>query len=287
MTGARVRMRRRPLHVVVPGSTRTAVVTPDGEVVVEPVVVAVDRESRPRLFGTEAVSAASRDSRLELVIPYTQTGVGIRHLAAAHLDWLITSVGGRRGLAGVAVPSTPRSVPEQWADVTSIMAVPALVVSRAAVASNGLGFEAGSALMLIDWQEVGVEVSVMSEDGLILAEHCGRSSVRLVAETARSLLGRLDPDLELAIRGDAVYLIVERFDTTWVGPLAARLGVAVEVVDDPLGLLHAGVQADAALIEHCLAANDVRVRRPAYPRLGRSRTNGAHRLTRPNPTPSH
>ncbi len=287
MTGARLRMRRRPLHVVVPGTTRTAVVTPEGEVVVEPAVVAVDRESRPRHFGTEAVSSASRDPRLEMVIPYTQTGVGIRHLAAAHLDWLITRVGGRRGAAGLAVPSTPHSVPEQWADVTSIMAMPALVVSRAAVASTGLGLAAGSARMLIDWHGAGVEVSVMSEDGLLFAEHCGRSTIRAVAETARSLLGRLDPDLELAIRGDAVYLIVERSDTTWVGALAARLGVAVEVVGDPLGLLHAGVQADAALIEQCLATNDVRDRRPALPRLGRSRANGAQRLTRPNTIPSH
>ena len=263
-------MRRHLLHVLIPG-TNTTLVTPDGDVIMSPAVVSVDHAGRPRSFGTQAITSAI-GMDLDPVTPYTASRVDLPDLAAAHLDWLIRVAGGRRATAAVVIPSTPPWAQERWAAVSSLMATPALAVSRTVAAVAGLGLEAGSARMVIDQRDDGVEVAVVGEDGVIHAEHHDRSSVAVVAGAARSLLTRIDPDLEWAIREDAVHLMVERFDSRWTEALAMEMRVAVELIDDPVALLNAGVHADRPAIERYLTSVDagkVRRRPALHPRYRR------------------
>jgi hypothetical protein len=128
-----------------------------------------------------------------------------------------------------------------------------VVVSRPLAAVAGLGLAPGAARMVVDRRHDGVEVSAVTEDGVIAAEHSARSTVADVGCATRATFAKVDPDLEWLIREDGVDLLAEGFDRRWVEGLAATLGVTVRVTDDPVALLRAGVRADRAAIDRCLA----------------------------------
>ena len=206
--------------------------------------------------------------RLHVLIPGAHTTLitpgGDRHLVdatgrgddpwvvAAHFDSLITRTGGWRSAAAIVVPSGPEKGPGSWAAVASRMAFPAVVVSRPLAVVSGLGLAPGSARLVIDVRDDSVEISAVTEDGVVASEPCAHSSISGIAGAARSVFTRVDPDHEWTIRQEGVDVLTERFDRNWTERLAAALGIAVQVTDDPVAVLHAGVKADRAAIERCL-----------------------------------
>lgn len=193
--------------------------------------------------------------------PYTAFAVDNVTRAAARLDRMLTTAGGARSVtAAVVVPSSPPRVTERWAAVVSRMTFPAVVVSRPSVAVSGLGLESGSPRMVIDRHVDGTEISVVTNDGMVGGVRCEARAVNEVAEAAEALLRQVDPDVEWAIRQEGVCVLTDDEHGDWTRALARALKVTVELVDDPIRLIHAGVSSDRALIERCLHSADVRPR---------------------------
>ena len=223
-------MTRHRFHVLIPGS-RTALISPTG-----------DRR-----------------------IAYADRLTDDPSSGAARIDSLMERVGGRHAAVAIVVASRPARVPGHWTAVVSHMGWPAVVVSRPVAAVSGLGLAAGSARLVIDVRDDGIDVAVVTEDGVIGAEHRGRSTISNVTDAVRSAFTRVDPDFEWAIRQEGVDVLTEGFDPSWTDRLADALEVAVHVTDDPAMLLHAGVQADRAVIERCLPTPAARPsRRPTF-----------------------
>lgn len=207
----------------------------------QPSVVAIDDRGVVRAHGRSALLAAARrsDDRLITRRPFAAGDVVDLALAGSFLRWLLAESAprGRRGMILFPLPtSTSKEVASHWRRLAEKIGRSPVIAHRPIAVALGLGLSAngGRAHLLIEVTADFVEMGIVAR-GAVIAErliHGEPESWASAVEMVGSMLFEIDPDDELDIREEGLYLVARDPQSELLARLLADgLGMPVLVTD--------------------------------------------------------